>query len=69
MKMTEMGSPEHRARLAPVMQQLKDAKESVFLDLCELVIMLAEEVEGKIDLNHERVRVTIKHKKRSKKSK
>lgn len=62
--MIAVGSKEHRARLQPILDQLKAADESVFLDLCELVLMLAESVDGSIKFSHERVMVHIEQRPR-----
>jgi hypothetical protein len=51
---------ERDARLRPVLQQLKEMKQSVFLDLCELVLMLAEEIDGSIKWDHPRVVVHVR---------
>lgn len=60
--MTAPGSPEHRARLLPVMAELDAAGESVFLDLCELVTMLSERVGGSLEFESDRVHVQIRQK-------
>ena len=52
-----------RLRLSPVLEQLDAARESTFLDLCELLLMLSERVEGSIKWNHPRVLVHIKQRK------
>lgn len=62
--MTAVGSKEHRARLQPILDQLKAAGGSVFLDLCELVLMLAEPINGSIEFSHKRVTVHIKQRPR-----
>lgn len=59
-----LGSPEHRARLQAILKQLDDAGKSTFLDLCELVLMLSERVDGSIKWTHPRVQVWIKQRKR-----
>lgn len=66
MKTKELAfSTEHRARLAPILQQLDDAGQSTFLDLCELVLMLSERTDGMLKFDHERVKVHIKLKRLS----
>lgn len=67
--MTAPGSPEHRARLLPVLETLDAAGESTFLDLCVLVEMLAERVSGSLRWQGDRVIVNIKQKPRPKKAK
>ena len=52
-----------RRRLDPLLEQMDAAKESTFLDLCELLLMLSERVEGSIKWNHPRVLVHIKQRK------
>jgi hypothetical protein len=50
-----------RERLKPIMAQLEASGHSVFLDLCELVLMLAErEQYGMVKWNHPRAMVHIK---------
>ena len=50
-----------RERLKPIMAQLEAGGHSVFLDLCELVLMFAEQERyGMIKWNHPRVMVHIK---------
>lgn len=52
---------ERRARLRPVLEALRAAPGAVlFLDLCELLLMLAEDIDGSIDWDHPRVKVTIR---------
>ena len=63
-----MGTAAHRERLRPILQQLDASGESVFLDLCELVLMLSERVEGSIKWSHPRVVVHIKQRPREKKA-
>lgn len=67
--MSELGSKEHRARLQPILDQLDARGESVFLDLCELVLMLSERVNGSIKWEHQRVVVQIKQLPRPKRAK
>lgn len=56
-----------RERLRPILDQLDAAGESTFLDLCELVLMLSERIEGSIKWSHPRVVVHIKQKPRARK--
>lgn len=63
-----MGDTPHRERLLPVLEQLDAAKESTFLDLCELLLMLSERVDGSIKWNHPRVLVHIKQKRKARQS-
>lgn len=58
--MTE--TTEHRrSRLRPVLDQLKEIPgNAVFLDLCELVLMLAAEIDGSIKWDHPRCVVHIR---------
>lgn len=58
------GSPEHRERLRPILAELDASGHSTFLDLCELVLMLSEQVDGSIKWTHPRVLVHIKQKPR-----
>jgi hypothetical protein len=51
---------ERQARLRPVLGQLKQSEHSAFLDLCELVLMLAEEIDGSIKWDHPRVVVHVR---------
>jgi hypothetical protein len=52
---------ERRTRLRPILDQLKAIPgNAVFLDLCELVLMHAAEVEGSIRWDHPRVVVFIR---------
>jgi hypothetical protein len=62
-------SPEHRERLRPILAQLDAAGKSTFLDLCELVLMVAEGIDGSIKWDHPRVTVHIRKKPRPKASK
>jgi hypothetical protein len=57
-------SKKHRARLQPILETLDASGQSVFLDLCELTMMLAERVDGTIKFEHARVTVHIKKKKK-----
>jgi len=43
-----VGGLEHRKRLPAHPRYADAAKESVFLDLCELLLMLSERVDGSI---------------------
>jgi len=58
------GSSEHRERLAPILAQLDAEGYSTFLDVCELVLMLAERTDGMLQWDHPRVTVHIKMKKK-----
>lgn len=49
-----------RERLRPILAQLDASGESTFLDLCELLLLLSERVEGSIKWSHSRVLVHIK---------
>lgn len=49
-----------RERLRPILAQLDASRESTFLDLCELLLLLSERVEGSIKWSHSRVLVHIK---------
>jgi hypothetical protein len=51
---------ETRARLAPVLEQLRASGAPVFLDLCELVLMFAADVQGSVEWDHPRVVVKIR---------
>jgi hypothetical protein len=55
-----------RERLAPVLAQLDAMGRSVFLDLCELLLMLADRIDGSIKWEHPRVTVYIKRRKTAK---
>ena len=59
-------SAEHRERLRPVLAQLDAEGKSSFLDLCELLLMFAERLDGSIKWEHPRVTVYIKRKPREK---
>lgn len=60
--MSERESPEvRRERLRSVLDGLKAIpKNAPFLDLCELVLLLAEEMGGSIQWDHPRVVVHIR---------
>lgn len=51
---------ERRARLRPVLDQLKGQGQAVFLDLCELILMLSSEIKGSIEWDHPRVVVKVR---------
>ena len=51
---------EHEARLQPILDQLEAQGHSVFLDLCQLVLMLARKVDGSIKWDHWRCTVHIR---------
>lgn len=51
-----------RERLAPILAELDAMPGATFLDLCELVLMLSERVDGSIKWEHPRVTVHIKQK-------
>lgn len=53
---------ERQERLRPVLDQLKGHGESVFLDLCELLLMVSVDVDGAIEWDHPRVVVKIRQK-------
>lgn len=53
-------SAARRARLRPVLEKLKKSPYPVFIDLCELVILFAEDVDGSIKFDHPRVVVWIR---------
>lgn len=55
-----------RRRLAPVLATLEAMDQSVFLDLCELVVMVSEKVTGMIKFTTPRVVVHIKLPKKAK---
>lgn len=57
---------DRRERLAPILAHLDAAKESTFLDLCELLLMLSERIDGSIKWDHPRVLVHIKQRRRPK---
>ena len=60
----KIGLPEstisHRARLKPILDHLHSMNHSVFLDLCELLSMFSESVNGSVGWSNERVTVRIK---------
>ena len=62
---TAPGSRAHRKRLQPILDQLEVAGESVFLDLCELLLMVSERVEGSLEWSHSRVLVRIQRRKKA----
>lgn len=48
-------------RLRPILDQLKAVpNNAVFLDLCELTLMLAAEIDGSIKWDHPRVVIHIR---------
>jgi len=51
---------EREVRLRPVLEQLRASGQSVFLDLCELLLLLAQEIEGAIQWDHPRVLVRVR---------
>jgi hypothetical protein len=57
--MTETNE-QRQDRLRPILDQLKASKNSAFLDLCELVLMYAAEVDGSIKWDHPRVVLHIR---------
>lgn len=65
--MTAPGSPEHRARLQPILELLQIPGQSVFLDLCEMVLMVAERIDGSLEWDHPRVVVYIRQKRSAEK--
>ena len=58
--MSDPRDPAQRERLALILAQLDAAGGSTFLDLCELVLMLSERIDGSIKWEHPRVVVHIK---------
>jgi hypothetical protein len=62
-------SAEHRERLRPILAQLDAARKSTFLDLCELLLMVAEGMDGSLKWDHPRITVHIRKKPRVKPSK
>lgn len=54
-----------RERLTPVLAEIDAFQGSTFLDLCELVLMVAERTDGSIKFTHPRVTVHIKQLRRS----
>lgn len=56
-----------RARLAPFLEQLRHPDESILLDLCELVLMEAEKMDGGFTWDHPRCVVFIRTRKRTRK--
>lgn len=53
---------EREARLRPLLNQLKGQGQAVFLDLCELLLMLSHDIEGSIEWDHPRVVVKVRQK-------
>jgi hypothetical protein len=51
---------ERQARLRPVLEQLLAQGQSVFLDLCELLLMLSDDIEGSVEWDHPRVVVKVR---------
>lgn len=52
---------ERRERLRPVLASLEAIPgNAVFLDLCELVLMLAEKIDGSVKWDHPRVVVHVR---------
>ena len=52
---------QRQARLRPVLDQLKAVpNNAVFLDLCELVLMFAAEVQGSVKWDHPRAVIHIR---------
>lgn len=51
-----------KVRLAPVLAQLDAFETSVFLDLCELLLMVSERMDGSLKFKHPRLVVHIKKK-------
>lgn len=61
--MTE-SNEQRKARLQPILDQLKAVPDSaVFLDLCELTLMLAAEIDGSIKWDHPRAVIHIRQRK------
>lgn len=61
--MTE-SNEQRRSRLQPILDQLKAVpNNAVFLDLCELTLMLAAEIDGSIKWDHPRVVVHVRQRK------
>ena len=54
---------EHRERLRPLLDLLKGHGRSEILDLCELMLMVAETTDGSLEWDHPRVLVKIRQKK------
>lgn len=50
----------HEARLQPILDLLESQGHSVFLDLCQLVLMFARKVDGSIQWDHPRCVVNIR---------
>lgn len=53
---------ERQARLRPMLGQLEGHGQSVFIDLCELLLMLSVEIDGSIEWDSPRVLVKIRQK-------
>lgn len=50
------------ARLRPLLEELDRQGQAVFLDLCELLLMLSERIDGSIEWDHPRVLVKVRQK-------
>lgn len=50
------------ARLRPVLDELRGQGHAVFLDLCELLLMLSDGIDGSIEWDHPRVVVKVRQK-------
>ncbi len=58
---------QRRARLRPVLAALDTAGESSFLDLCEMLSMLSEKIDGSVRWEDARVNVHIRRRARARK--
>lgn len=59
--MIKESTAERRKRLAPVLAGLRAVEgHSVFFDLCEMLLMLSDDVTGSIEWDHPRVLVKIR---------
>lgn len=53
---------ERETRLWPVLDALDAQGQGVFLDLCELLLMLSKRMEGSVEWDHPRVVVKVRQK-------
>jgi hypothetical protein len=57
----EESHAERRLRLRPLLSSLENRKGgSAFLDLCEMLLMLSDDIDGSIEWDHPRVLVKIR---------